>query len=716
MNRLLAPKRDWFDAWMRETGEAPPDFATLRSMADLPDLLEFYNRRRVENLGDWAERKKEIWDLLCKYFLGTFPQTAPAIKDAEGISTERERGAVRKKIKLRYETDPETEITLETIQPDGSGPYPVFLTQTTHRPWAVLAVSRGYFTCVYPGADADDQSAQFEKVFPECDWRTIPRRAWLAGRAIDYLETIREANTDEIAISGHSRNGKQSLIAAALDARVGSVVSSSSGSAGATPYRFASEREYLESVEFTTWMCPDWFHPRLRFFTGREHKLPIDIHGLLGMIAPRHVLLSEGLNDGCGNTFAIERSLEAARKVFSLFDADDSIAVRWRPGGHEVNSTDVHSYIDWFEHSFGRNHWTSNVTLYHGFSWAGWQESAPLIDLLPTRPDNLDMGWKKECLQWLLGDTPPHAAEWGGKYGAEKDHDAMMMNRYAVPDDVLRVPVQFAEYNSGCLYLPKTYDGSKPVIIWLHPFSFPTGYKAAYAAEHDTWKAYDIIHAVPKAGFPVFTFDQLGFVRRIPEGADFYTRYPGWSKMGKMVRDVQSAVDFLRNGESRDSFVTNSRFDVGDLGLDRTPIYCVGYSLGGMVSLFSAALDDRISGVASFCGFTPMRTDTDSKSTGGLRRFWEWYGLLPRLGLYHGREHELPFDYEDVLDLIAPRECLLVTPIHDRDADYQDVCACIAKVRTAESKLTHISPDDYSRFQPEQFSMVINWLESLRQG
>jgi hypothetical protein len=43
------------------------------------------------------------------------------------------------------------------LRPNGKGPFPLFLTQTNHRRWALKAVARGFAACVYPGADVDDQ-------------------------------------------------------------------------------------------------------------------------------------------------------------------------------------------------------------------------------------------------------------------------------------------------------------------------------------------------------------------------------------------------------------------------------------------------------------------------------------------------------------------------------------------------------------------------------
>ncbi len=82
----------------------------------------------------------------------------------------------------------------------------------------------------------------------------------------------------------------------------------------------------------------------------------------------------------------------------------------------------------------------------------------------------------------------------------------------------------------------------------------------------------------------------MGFGNRIEEGTRFYNRYPHWSKMGKLVVDVQGALDALTN------------FDF----VDSTKIFVTGYALGATVGLYSAALDERIAGVVSVCGFTPI--------------------------------------------------------------------------------------------------------------
>lgn len=716
---VLYPHRDWFTAWQERTGEQPPDFAAMPSMPDLPPLLQFQDGRPVRWPTDWDSRRAEIRALLEHYFWGRLPAEPPRLQKVEILAEEHERGVIRRSIALTFATEPVVQITIETMTPDSGGPFPLFLTQTTHRVWAVMGVSRGYMACVYPASDENDQSARFVEVYPDCDWTTIPRRAWLAGRALDYLLTLDEVDGERVAITGHSRNGKQSLIAAAIDERITSVVSSSSGAAGASPYRFTSEREFLESVETTTWMCPDWFHPRLRFFTGREDRLPIDTHGYLALIAPRACLLSTALNDGCESTFAVERAYLAAQQVYERMGRAEALRIRWRPGGHETRAEDIQSYFDWFDSTLGRGTFDFPEKLLHAFDWQAWRERAGDSGEPPAATPQPDRQNRLARVQWGLGEQPPTGVEWAGAYGSEKPHDALLMERLNTPEGVARLPVHFSDYLAGDLYYPAQPEGPLPVVIWLHPYSFPAGYPGNYVVSHDTWKRYYVYHELAQRGIACFAFDQLGFGRRIQEGTNFYQRYPRWSRLGKMVQDVRAAVDFLRAGEGRFPYVINSRFAVQLPELDLSRIYCLGYSLGGMVALYATALDERISGVASFCGFTPMRTDTDDQPTGGLRRLWEWYGLQPRLGLYAGRERELPYDFEDVLTLVAPRPCLIVSPTQDRDANVDDVTACVAAARPAWERagagaaLTHLSPVDYSRFQPDQYRVFLDWLAKL---
>src|SRR5690606_32638553 len=99
--------------------------------------------------------------------------------------------------------------------------------------------------------------------------------------------TRREVNKDQIAITGHSRNGKQSLWAAAFDERISAVVSSSSSTGGDMPWRYGDPQFASETLDYVIASNCYSFNTRLRFFSGREDQLPVDQNLLGAAIAPR---------------------------------------------------------------------------------------------------------------------------------------------------------------------------------------------------------------------------------------------------------------------------------------------------------------------------------------------------------------------------------------------------------------------------------------------
>ena len=150
----------------------------------------------------------------------------------------------------------------------------------------------------------------------------LPRRGWAASAVVDYLLTLPEVDSKRIAVTGYSRDGKAMAIGAALDERIAAVIAGSPGVGGILPFRLASEFNQAESIQSTTLMFPDWLHPRVRYFVGREDRLPVDGNLLLATIAPRPFFLVGGLNDEVSNNWGDEQSFHSANKVYKLLGDD----------------------------------------------------------------------------------------------------------------------------------------------------------------------------------------------------------------------------------------------------------------------------------------------------------------------------------------------------------------------------------------------------------
>jgi cephalosporin-C deacetylase-like acetyl esterase len=124
-----------------------------------------------------------------------------------------------------------------------------------------------------------------------------------------------------------------------------------------------------------------------------------------------------------------------------------------------------------------------------------------------------------------------------------------------------------------------------PALIYQHEYDYSKGLSSYHGLQ-------SFFEGMTDLGYVVFSYDMIGFGNRIEEGTHFYDRYPNWSKMGKMVADIKGAVHAL----------TNLNF------VDSTKIFVAGYALGASAGLYATALDDRIAGLVSISGFTPLRS------------------------------------------------------------------------------------------------------------
>ena len=685
----------------------------------LPDPLGFANGREVTK-DEWPKRKQELLALFQHYVIGTLPAT-PTNFQVLDLRSREETGALFDGVLLGFGPKNAATLRMELIYPRGGvAPMPVFITQDNHRSWALTAVSRGYIGCIYAGADSADNTGAWTNVWPQADWTKLTRRAWAASRCVDYLHSLPVVDRNKIALAGHSRNGKTSLIAAATDQRISAVISSSSGAGGATPWRLFSEAQFGEGIELITRTFPDWLHPRLRFFAGRENKLPVDQNELIACIAPRPCLISSAYNDNVESLWANEQGFYSARRAYELLGKTNELYLRYRPGGHETRAEDIETYLDWLDSAFGRAPFLfPECAVFPTYeTWRALSGEAVEVKNFPTnglhdlllgtngQPLTTIREWVqkrasvRERIAWSLGEAPPFAESGLRTYGTEVSHRATLLGRSSVPPGLAKTTFNFGNYISGDLYFPTNADksGQKlPVVIWLHGISVPTGYVPGYRRGEPPHLA------MARRGLAVFAFDQIGNGTRLEEVKNFYPRYPHWSLLGKQIEDTLAAVETLRHHPL----------------IDARRVFVLGFGTGGAAALHAAAVDERIAGAVSVAGFTPMRLDTPDQGTGGVARYSRWLPMQPRLGEFVGQESRIPYDYHEVLAMIAPRTALVFTPRIDTQATPAHVKRCVAEAARvydllgASHNLKFEELDDYNRFSPETQQVVFDKLQAV---
>jgi len=203
----------------------------------------------------------------------------------------------------------------------------------------------------------------------------------------------------------------------------------------------------------------------------------------------------------------------------------------------------------------------------------------------------------------------------------------------------LRIRSEADDWIPAYLLVPKKLAATRgPAMLVLHQ-TVAQGKAEPCGIQGDPELAFAV--ELVQRGYVCIAPDVIGFGERIPAGQQpyhdslaFYRKHPGWSFMGKMIWDVGRVIDYLETLP----FVDPQR------------IGSIGHSHGAYGTLFAAAFEPRISAAVASCGFTTFRSDPNPE------RWSHLTALIPQLGFYLPDVASIPFDWPQVLALIAPRK------------------------------------------------------------
>ncbi len=397
--RINALDKSWED-WVKRTGELPPDFEAMPSVPNLPDPLE-----GVSSPEQWAQRRKLIRAQFEQWIVGRMPP-APDNLRAVVTGTHREGDVTVRDVRLEFGPEHKATLRVQVMIPPGKGPFPVLMTNHPRtRPWVATAVRRGYIGLIYFAADpiygSPDDSDAYIDIYPKYDFSCVARWAWAGMRAVDYLYSLPEVDKKKIAITGHSRNGKQALLAAAFDERIGAVIPSSGNTGECDPWRYTTDMFANETIEQITGSFPHWFHPRLRFFAGREDKLPVDQNMLMALVAPRGLLMYSAFSETQGNSFGFEQGYRSVKRVYSFLQQPGNVGLYLRAGEHATTAGDIENFVDFLDGVFGRRPAAGFERWMSGYTFDGWKELTRERLNAPAASAP-----RAERIRWALGEEP----------------------------------------------------------------------------------------------------------------------------------------------------------------------------------------------------------------------------------------------------------------------------------------------------------------------
>ena len=377
----------------------------MRLINELPDPFLMQNGQRVASKDDWQQRREEIKDMMLNIQYGTMPG-APESVSVETIETETLEGGETKE-QLRFEFTPQKnrpdltfgmDVTIWRPSPEavekrkaaikgfGKNGLPVLIYVGNKKFESLL--NNGYMMICYENNQLEPMEmgnpivGPARKTYEELEprkylWGSISVWAWGGLRLVDYAISSSEIDSDQIMISGHSRNGKTALLAGALDERIALVNPAGSGCAGAGSYlALGDDCEDLAALTSRErWWA--WTHPEFETWAGREQNLPFDQHFIMGLIAPRPLLRTEGTTDEWANPEGTCVSFLATEPIYDFLNVPDRNAIYFHQGGHTHTEEDATALVSFAnKHFFGTETTTPFKTLLRddpefsaAFSW-----------------------------------------------------------------------------------------------------------------------------------------------------------------------------------------------------------------------------------------------------------------------------------------------------------------------------------------------------------
>ena len=371
------------------------DEAKANPFPKLPDPLVLNNGQPVKKAADWwKKRRPEIVEDFDREIYGRVPKLLPQVTwEVTRMSHEMagDVPVIVKQMVGHVDNSAYPGITVDiqlalTTPANAAGPVPVVMelagslgaaagggrgpvpTGTPAPPapaeptWQqqVLARGWGYANLATGSIQADNGAGLTQGIIGLAnlgqprkvdDWGALRAWAWGASRALDYLATDRNVDAKRVAMEGHSRWGKATLIAMAYDQRFAAAFVSSSGEGGAKLHR-RDWGEVVENVAGTGeyhWMAGNFLKYAGPLNWG---DLPVDSHELIALCAPRPVFLSAGTaaGDGWADGRGSFMAAVAAGPVYKLLGKKDlgttefppletpltqgEIAFRQHAGGH----------------------------------------------------------------------------------------------------------------------------------------------------------------------------------------------------------------------------------------------------------------------------------------------------------------------------------------------------------------------------------------------
>jgi hypothetical protein len=270
--------------------EVPPLPAgnTLPNDPNLPDPFTRLNGTRITQKRDWICRREEILRQVFQYIYGQKPPKPESVTGT--VSTTQ--------ITVNIQNNNQNETFSAAVSvPGGQGPFPAIIAFGNGGVRQLVASMGVAVINFQQGSVGSRNTGLFSRLYPNNTAGDLAAWAWGVSRIIDVLQASggNVIDTTKLAVTGCSFLGKAAFAAGALDERIALTIPLESGIGGVPSYKIVPVLQPNPTNSGTGPEQPQhainngWLPSTS--LVGQFQRLPVDTHEIIGLVAPRGLLV-----------------------------------------------------------------------------------------------------------------------------------------------------------------------------------------------------------------------------------------------------------------------------------------------------------------------------------------------------------------------------------------------------------------------------------------
>ena len=176
---------------------------------------------------------------------------------------------------------------------------------------------------------------------------------------MDWIETEPTLDAKHVAVVGHSRGGKTSLLAGVTDARFAMACVNDSGCGGAklNHWNLPLSEHYVQIHGVNCWFCGNFIK-----YPNREQEVNFDAHWWMALMAPRLLAVASATEDAWAGQEGEFQAARLASPAWELYGQkglvgpgyseaekplqEGSVSYHLRVGKHDLTPYDWDRYMD----------------------------------------------------------------------------------------------------------------------------------------------------------------------------------------------------------------------------------------------------------------------------------------------------------------------------------------------------------------------------------